>query len=307
MRVPNLTLSDAVLDRLNTLRTKQNSLNQQISTGQRYSFASEDPQSASRVMGLRSEVAITQQYAKNADLATGISEATGSALLGINSISTRARELAALASGGVTSAEERSAYAVEVNQLMLQTMELGNSQYNGQYLFNGTSITAVPFSTDTSGAGDTAAHPTGITAAATVVAGSDGLQIQLADSLTLSPYSRGANNEKLTTFMNNLRDLRNAMEQNDSTALATAQTALKTSEGDIVNAVAEVSASRGRLDSIKDAASKRFSDIGVQLNNETDVDIAQTLVDLTKVQTAYQAALQAGGEVLKLSLLDYIR
>ena len=48
-------------------------------------------------------------------------------------------------------------------------------------------------------------------------------------------------------------------------------------------------------------------DVGALIGGETDVDIAQSMVDLTKTQTAYQAALQAGAQVLRLSLLDYVR
>ena len=305
MRIPNLTISDAVVSRLNVLRGKQNEINQQLATGQRVTLASEDPAAVSRIMTLRSEVAVTQQYSRNVDLATGISQATGSALTSLVEISSRAGELAALTSGGTASAAERTSYAVELNQLISQAIEAGNSRFNGQYLFNGINSENAPFAADVSGVGDSVDHPTGVDL--TNLSATDGTTIQLSDSLAVSPYSRAVNNAKIGTFVTNLVVLRNAMEANDTTAIATARRGLATSEGDVINSLAENSAGRGRLESIKTWADQRFTDLNGLIGRETDVDIAQSMVDLTKTQTAYQAALQAGAQILKLSLLDYVR
>jgi flagellar hook-associated protein 3 FlgL len=305
MRIPNITMSDAVVERLNTLRNKQNQINQQLATGQRISRASEDPQSASRVMSLRSEMAITQQYGKNVDLAMSISQATGSALDSLSSTVERAGVLATLAVSATASPAQKASYAVEMNQLMLQAMQAGNTEFNGQFLFNGTNTAVQPYN----GTGADLNHPDDLDATKTPSAspGGDGLSIQLSDSLAVSPYNRGDYNVKITTLILTLRDARNAMEANDTAALTTARNNLKTSEADIVAAVADNASGRARLDSIKEAASQRFMDIGALIGGETDVDIAQSMVDLTKTQTAYQAALQAGAQVLRLSLLDYIR
>ncbi|MEK0444906.1 MAG: hypothetical protein RLZZ399_227 [Verrucomicrobiota bacterium] len=305
MRIPNITMSDAVVERLNTLRNKQNQINQQLATGQRISRASEDPQSASRVMSLRSEMAITQQYGKNVDLAMSISQATGSALDSLSSTVERAGVLATLAVSATASPAQKASYAVEMNQLMLQAMQAGNTEFNGQFLFNGTNTAVQPYN----GTGADLNHPDDLDATKTPSAspGGDGLSIQLSDSLAVSPYNRGDYNVKITTLILTLRDARNAMEANDTAALTTARNNLKTSEADIVAAVADNASGRARLDSIKEAASQRFMDVGALIGGETDVDIAQSMVDLTKTQTAYQAALQAGAQVLRLSLLDYIR
>lgn len=43
------------------------------------------------------------------------------------------------------------------------------------------------------------------------------------------------------------------------------------------------------------------------ISSEADADLAQTLVKLNTLQTAYQAALQSGGSILGQSLLDFLR
>lgn len=310
MRIPNLTMSDAVVNRLNVLRVKTNQLNQQLATGQRIALSSDDPSGANRVMTLRSEMAVTQQYSRNVDLTTGISEATGSALSTLGDISSRAGELVALSSSGTNSAEQRASYAVEINQLILEAKDAGNAQFNGQYLFNGTNTANAPYS-PVATAPDTTDHPTSVTGPTGFLADGttpdDGGTINLTDSLSVSPYNKGSDNVKIATFINRLISLRTAMETNDTAGISAAGTGLATSEADVINAVAANAAGRGRLESIKTAADKRFSDLNTLIGSETDVDIAQTSVDLAKTQTAYQAAMQAGAQVLKLSLLDYIR
>lgn len=80
MRIPNLTMTGALVARLNTLNSKQNQLNEELSSGQRITLASEDPQAANRIMRLRSEQKAVQVYAKNSDRAMSVSQASLAAL-----------------------------------------------------------------------------------------------------------------------------------------------------------------------------------------------------------------------------------
>lgn len=43
------------------------------------------------------------------------------------------------------------------------------------------------------------------------------------------------------------------------------------------------------------------------LSNVEDVDITKAILDLKMQETAYQAALQAAGRIMTLSLMDYLR
>ena len=44
-----------------------------------------------------------------------------------------------------------------------------------------------------------------------------------------------------------------------------------------------------------------------RLSDTEDADIAATLIDLNSQQTAYQAALKVGANILQSSLLDFLR
>jgi flagellar hook-associated protein 3 FlgL len=304
MRIPNLTLSQAVVSRLSTLNKKQAELNEQLGTGQRITRASEDPQAAARIMRLRSEKAASQQYVKNIDVARGIAQASYSAMDAMRMISDRANELAALSNSDNVSADERSAYAIEVNEMLKAAIQTANFKYQGNYLFNGTNTESAtdPFVIT----GGTADNPSGVTRSVGVN-GTDGLSIQIADNLSMSPYLKETENAKLQTFISNLVALRDGLNNNSSSAITTARQQLLNSEDDLIGILAGNASLQVRLESMRTQSMSRFSDLESLISKDADVDVAHTMVELTRQQTAYQAAMQAGANLLRMSLLDYLR
>jgi flagellar hook-associated protein 3 FlgL len=301
MRIPNLTMSEAVVNRLNRLNRKQNQLNEQIATGQRITMASEDPQAASRVMRLRSEKMAAQQYAKNTNVALGISQATYAAVDRLRQLSDRAGELAAASNSDNVSPQERQAYAVEVDQLIQAAMEAGNTKFQGEYLFNGRNT-----DTDLNGSTQPFVLASGTPDSVTHQETTDGAEIQISDTLSIAPRLNNADNQKISTFINNLVSLRDGLNTSSTSSITAARKALLASENEIVGVLANNASIQARLESVASQSASRFNDIEALISRDADVDQAQAMVNLTRQQTAYQAAMQAGAQVLKMSLLDYI-
>jgi flagellar hook-associated protein 3 FlgL len=369
MRIPNLTMSEAVVNRLNKLNRKQNALNEQIATGQRITMSSEDPQAASRVMRLRSEKMAAQQYAKNADTALGFAQASYAVLDRLRMLSDRAGELAVSSNSDTVSFEERKAYAVELDELIKDAIEAGNTKFQGEYLLNGTDTDSAsdPFALHTnpvtnvqtavrsaavansvaasasgatqlmmasttgwsqgmlvSGTGipagtrivsvDSATQVTlsnSVTVSASASLGAetgtdDGAAIQISDTLEISPRLRGVDNIAVKDFINNMIALRDGLTSNSTSKITTARASLMASGNGLIEILASNSSIQARLESVKAQSASRFNDMEALISRDADVDQAQAMVNLTRQQTAYQAAMQAGAQVLKMSLLDYI-
>ena len=372
MRIPNLTMSDSLVLRLNALNVKQTQLNDQLSSGQRITLASEDPEAASRIMSMRTEQSNLQVYAKNADRVLGVAQASYSALDQLQGISSRANELAALSNSDNVSSAERQAYAVELNQLIKSALDAGNTKFQGDYLFNGVNTSVQPFSDDGSatpsalatspsiaisnatvsagsptiqlsslsnlavgqtvtGAGipsnstivstDSSVNPPTITLSnnatasgvVSLAAAYDGAAISVSNSLSISPFTSGSSNGKIADFITRLIALRDGLNNTagaadgGTAAISAARGTLLTSENEIIGVIADNAAMQTRIEAVKTQANARFDNLGSLISKDGDVNIAQTMVDLTRAKTAYQAAMQAGAETLKLSLLDYIR
>ena len=298
MRIPNFSQSDSLITQLQKLLGKQTSLQSQISTGQRITKASDDPDAMARVLKLQADQQQVQQWSRNGDRALGVSQASYSALKSLKSASDRAGEIAVLGVG-INSGDSYDARASEVDSLIEQAVQTANSRQTGDHLFGGTKTDAPPFTVTRDGSGKI----TGVTYAGAATAA----QIRISDSATITAQTDGATNQKLGTFINNMVALRDALQAHDGAAVKAVQPALHTSESDLIGTMSDLGATQTRLESAQQANEGRFAELEGLTSADTDADIAQTIIRLTQAQATYQAALQSGAQLLQHSLLDYLR
>ena len=298
MRIPTSYVSDSLVSRLQRLTANQFSLQAQVTSGQRITSASDDPAAMAHVLQMQAEQQHIQQWSRNGDRAYSVSQASYAAVRALKSVSDRAGEIAVLGVG-VNSPEGYKAYSKETDALIEQALQSANTQYSGQHLFGGTQTDAPPFTATRDAAGKiTAVSYTGTASAA---------QFSIAEGTTVSPQTDGATNQKFADFLNTLVSLRESLTTQNSSAIQAAQTGLHNSENDIVSTISDIGATQTRIESSKAINESQFTNLQQQTASETDVDLAQTVVKLTKAQTAYQAALQSGAQMLQHSLLDYLR
>src|SRR5438477_11762188 len=100
MRIPTNSFSQTVVSQLQKLTAQQTQLESEVTTGLRYTNPSDDPASMARLLNLEAEQRQIQQFQRNNDRATAISQTTYSAVSQLKSISDRAGELGVLGKGG---------------------------------------------------------------------------------------------------------------------------------------------------------------------------------------------------------------
>ena len=298
MRVPTSTFTDRVALQLQQLSAQQSQLQNQISTGQRITDPSDDPAAMSRLLRVEAQKQQVQQFARNQGRALNISQATFSSLSGLKTISDRAGELSVLGSGVLTG-QAAQAYATEVNQMIEQALQTGNTSFGNEHLFAGTKTDTAPYVAARNAAGE-------ITSV-NYVGAANGPAFQTSEGTQISPYTTGAENQHTAEFINNLVALRDALRSGNATAVQTTRPALQTSEDNLLVSISGVGAIQTRLEADGAQNASRFLDLDKLVSQDTDVDLATTLVKFQQTQNAYQAALQTGAQVMRLSLLDYLR
>lgn len=299
MRVASNSVSENILSQIQKLATQQSKLQTQVSTGKKLSQPEDDPAAVGRVLGLQSEQRRVSQYENNASRASEISTASYAGLQAIKKVSSRVSEIATLGTG-VLSSSQTEAYAAEVNQLLEQTLQLANSKFENDYLYSGTNVGVQPYTVTrdtTTGDVDTILYN----------GNSSQQQIQLSESATVSPGTTGDTNQSLKDFMDQLVQLRDALNVGDTTTITSVQTGLTTSEDSIVSSLAEAGAVQTRIEAYQTQLKDRSNDIEKLISGEADADITSSVVKLSQTQTAYQAALQSSASIMKTSLLDYIK
>lgn len=285
------------MNQLQKLNSQQANLQNQVSTGQRITLPSDDSAAMGRVLKYSEEKQRLQQYAKNGAQALDVNQTTYSALEDLKKLSDRAGELGVLGQG-INGTTDAQSYAKELNQLIEQGVQTVNSSYAGQHLFGGAATTTPPFTAQR----DASGNITGVTYAGAATSP----EFHIGEGATISPYTSATTNQQLGDFLNNLVTMRNALQTGDSATIQAAQPGLQTSEDHLLGAVTDVGATQTRLEAANAQNSSRFSELDKLTSSDTDADLSSTIVKLTQTQTAYQAALQVGAQVLRVSLLDYL-
>jgi flagellar hook-associated protein 3 FlgL len=297
MRVTTNSFPDNLINNLQRLTGKMNTLQQQTSTGQRISQPSDDPAAAVRVLNYQSEQGRIVQFHRNALHALDIVNATTSEVRNLIKVSDRAGEIISLASD-VQGPDAMKAYGTEVNSQLEQALVNANANFNGEPLFGGTTAATAPFTAVRDANGNiTAINYAGATATASV---------QVAEGATLSPYSSYQSNVQVQDFLNSLvalRDQLNTGSADNVKALAGGQ---QTSENNLINMLSGQGAIQQRLELESSQNQTRYTDLSTQISRDSDIDLAQAIVQLTQNQNAYQAALGSAAKVLNQSLLDYV-
>ncbi len=298
MRIASNTIQDNIVRQIQQLGVQSAKLQTQVASGQRVTQADEDPAAAGRVLNQQSELRRVDQFGRNATRALEITTATYAGLNSIKDISDRAGELATLGRSP-TSPDALKAYSAEVNQLIEQLVQVGNTRLGNDYIFAGTAVDAPPYSVTRDASGNvTAASYDGDTNQAT---------IPLSEIASISPFATGATNQGVRDLLNHLVSLRDALNNNDSAALATAQDNLINGEDTFVSALANVGAVESRIEVNQKQQQARGDSLVSLVSAETSANLPDTIVRLNQSQVAYQAALQSASNIMKLSLLDYIK
>jgi len=299
MRVATNSASEAVLAQLNKLSLRQSQLQTQAATGQRIFQPEDDPAAVGRLLGLENERRQILQFQSNATRALELSQSSFSGIKEIKKLSDRAGELVTLGAGA-SSPDAFKAYSKEVNQLIEQAVQLGNTKFRNDYLFAGTAVTTQPYD-------DSNRNPAGELLTVAYAGNASQSNVQLSEYSSIAPGTTSATNNGLASFITNLISLRDALATGSSASVSGVQPSLENSENLLVNALSEHGAIELRIEVNKKQQENRSQNIETLVSKEADADLASTVVRLSQTSTAYEAALSSATKILQMSLLDFIR
>ena len=303
MRVTSSTFPDSLLRHLQRTTNEMNRLSEQSATGQRISNLSDDSAAANRILDMQEEKGKIAQFNRNASRAENINNTTIAQLNNFIDISDRVSEIATLAND--TKGEEGlRAYAEEIDELIEHALQSANARFSGEYIFGGVASGSEPFAANKDADGKIVV---GAGAAITYVGAEDGPEFHLSESGKIAPFTTGDTNRQFGDFINRMVTLRDAMQSGTPNAVTDSiRGDLEESEDELIFSLSRQGSIQMRIQFDTDLNAQRFTDLENNISAEADIDLAQTVVQLTQVQTAYQASLQSAGNVLNSSLLQYI-
>jgi flagellar hook-associated protein 3 FlgL len=302
MRVSNQSLANQVQENVQQAFRRLAETQESISSGKRINRLSDDPFGAARAIDLGSFAASLDQYKKNIDSALPFLNQTDAVLGQVDDVLARTKELALAMANGTLSSQDRASAAVEVHQLFLRLVALGNAKLDGRYLFAGFANGTAPFAE----------------AAGVVTYNGDGGEIKIqadnstdvAINLSGDKLFQGVGVAGGTDLFDTLADLETALNANDVGGV----NGITTQSGRLDKSIDQVSSFRTEIGSRLDTLNTASAGLEVMKLRTTemrskieDIDALKVYSDFALLQQAYQAALQSSARVIQPSILDFFR
>ncbi|WMS87650.1 flagellar hook-associated protein FlgL [Pleionea litopenaei] len=152
MRISTNQLSMSGLREILNRQADLRDLQLRLATQKKFLTPADDPVAATSVLNLDTDIALTEQYNRNADLAQSSNELEESILSSVTTINFRIKELFVSLGDGAYQAEELNAIKLELQQRRDELVGLANSRNSsGEYLFSGFQTQTKPFTEDAAG------------------------------------------------------------------------------------------------------------------------------------------------------------
>ncbi|RXZ83556.1 flagellar hook-associated protein FlgL [Paenibacillaceae bacterium] len=310
MRVTQTMMSAQLLRNVSNNLGRMNTLQDQLSSGKRINAPSDDPVGMTFSMRYRSELASNEQYVKNADTAASSLEFTDTALDQAVNVLQRTRELMVQGATGAMPQTAYDAIQKEIGELYNQLIEIGNSKFNGKYMFNGEETETPPYPKVSS---DSAVTPK----AQHVGTDPGKINYELSPAMTMSVNLTG--NE---IFGEPVTDDSDVDSDNVFHVLSRVVEALGNGQNE------QVSELLGKIDTRMNAMLEQRAEVGARMNRVAmisgrleemginltsiqskteDADLAEVITNLKVNENIYQASLSAGAKIIMPSLVDFLR
>ncbi len=290
MRINNGVMTDNMMRNLEKNMERLDKLNQQLSSGKKFSNPSENPIGVADSMELSSIISNHDQYLRNIGEAKDWMASTESALKNSGKILQRAREQAVYGANGSLSENDRKQIATEVGQLKDELINVANSKLGERFLFAGqkTNMDDQPFDADGNYQGDGRALRREVSPGVKMKINTDGKEL-FEDAIA------------------KLDDLETALNDNDQNAIDNSIGELDDSLNANIQERATVGAKMNRLDLAESKLDEEKIQSQELLSNNEDVDIAKTITDLKMQENVYRASLASGARIMQPTLVDFLQ
>jgi len=306
MKVSTSMFFDRASTQLGNVQGSMAKTQEQLSTGKQITKPSDEPDKASLVTRLESEIARQKSYQGNIKSVEIRLTAEETALKNTSDVMFRIKELSVQAASDTLGPADRQTLALEMTELRNQLLSLANSQdSNGNYLFAGSRVSQMPFAPDAKGVltyqGDQARM---------VVAVGDNRRMNLnipgSDAFGNVVRDDGKGGRVGIGFFQSLNDLVNSVKNSDKVGLQRGLGEIDQLQQGLSNASAQVGTDMNVIDSQNNVLDEIVLRLKSTLSDVQDLDYTEAITKMNKNQLALEAAQNTFAKISKLSLFNFI-
>jgi len=306
MKVSTSMFFDNSSNMLSNVQSSLAKTQEQLSTGKQITKPSDVPEKAAVVTRIESELARQTSYQNSMKTVSIRLSAEETALSSSSDVMYRMKELAMQAANDTLSPADRQTVSLEMSQLRDQMLSLANSQdSNGNYLFAGSRVTHMPFTSDAKGRvvyqGDESRM---------LVAVGDNRRMNLnmvgSDAFTNVVRDDGKGGRVGVGFFQSMQDLVDAVKNSDKVGIQRGLGELDTLQQGLSNATAQVGTDLNVIDSQNNVLDETVLRLKSTLSDVQDLDYTEAITKLNKDQLALESAQSSFAKISKLSLFNFI-
>lgn len=296
MRITQGMLNQQMVTDLENNYGQLSQLQNEVATGKRINTPADDPVGAGLVMQYNAQLAYYGQYQNNAQAAQQWLSNSDTTMSQAQSVLQRARDLAVQGASDSETQSDRTTIASEVDQLYQQMVTVGNTEYNGQYIFGGSNTGSAPY--PTSGAENTTTDSGNI-----LYDVGDGTHI--AVNTTGNQYFGVAGASDNTFSL--ISQLSTDLKTNDGTAVSNLLGQFDSRLNSMAASQADVGARTNRVTLVQNRLQSLTNNMQTELSNVEDANMGQVITSLTTAQSVQQASLEVASQVLVPTLASFLK
>ena len=288
MRITNKVLVNGYLTDLNRNLENMSKLQEQMSSGKEVRRPSDDPFKVARTMELTEDISINERYSKNIDEGLGWPNSVESSM-GLMTDALQTIREKTVAGGNVTnSTTERKAIADNIKALKDTIVSLGNTVFDGRYIFGGDKTTEPPFA---------------IEAGKVEYNGSkNGIIREFAPGVRMDV---GVTGDKLLDLLGTIDNITTKLDKNESPSDLLGE--LDKNMDDVMRMRSEEGAKWQRLNYMKKKNDEENFNMTELLSKTSDIDVAKKYMEFKVMESVYIASLESASKIIQPSLLDFLR
>jgi flagellar hook-associated protein 3 FlgL len=315
-------MTSSLLNNVNNNLQKLDEYSNQVASSIKVDKASDDPVAAAKILKAKSELNSQEQYSTNMTYASSYMGTVSDALTGVYDALESARTDAVSGSGSATTTSTSSLQALgdNVNSLLEEIVQVGNTDHNGSYVFAGGETSTAPFTATRDANGN-------ITAVQFISSSYDtdsldktySQNIEIASGVTLDLaagkttfHTDSGGSTSLNAVFSTLIGLRDSLNNTTGTTSASSQISpyITKIDGLLSNVTSEqavVGAKSNRVESAQSRSTTYTDSLNALISGWQDADYAEASTEYSSQQATYEAALSVGAKIIQPSLLDYLK
>ena len=307
MKISTSQLYDSAITKMNRQQANVAEMQAKLASGKNLVKPSDDAEKAALIQRLNSAMQRQDIFDVSLDRAESRLRTEESALMGVQDMLQRIRELAIQGSNDTLSKQDRTIIAKEVASLRDGLFSLANTQdEGGNYIFSGTKVKTPAFSSDADGVvtyeGDQNQTAVDISEYRQVSVNRPG------DEIFSSVSRTNVNGDtEAVGFFKVIADFTGALEAGSGANIAQGLEEISSLTDDMAVALADLGSRMNTVDGQRDILADtklRYQDL---LSNAEDLDYATAVTRLSSQILSLEAAQASFAKISQLNLFNYLR